>query len=248
MVIDNDVILDGEGDLVVRGRFTVNADVAAELRRMTIREGQDGCIHNLGTLLLSSCTVTEGFGEPSGGIYNEQGDLTVTDSTVSWNQFGGGIYNDQGTVTLINSTITQNEQWGVLNSRGVVTMTNCTVVHVFGSALDGFEGEVRVTGTLLQGSCREPLVTSGDYNIESPGNTCGFDATNDQVDVSEMELWLGTLKDNGGDTFTHLPGATSVAIDVISAEDCKATADQRGIDRPQGPRCDVGSVEVEAGP
>lgn len=254
IVIDKDVVLDGEGDLIIRGHFTVNADVLVELHRMTIREAQGGGlgvgggIYNFGTLSLTNCTVTENSAELGGGIYNDRGDLMVTNSTVSWNEEGGGIYNDQGTVTLINSTVTQNGQWGLSNSRGVVAMTNCTISQPFGSALYSYEGEVNMTGTLLQGSCPEPLVTSGNYNIESPGDTCGLDQADDQVDVSEMKLWLGALKDNGGDTYTHLPGATSAAIDVIPTQDCQTVVDQRGLERPQGLGCDVGSVEVQVSP
>lgn len=121
MVIDSDVVLDGEGDLTIRGHFTVNADVVAELRRMTIREGQGGVlgfggggILNLGTLSLTNCTVTENSQEVGAGIYNDEGDLTLTNSTVSRNHnasVGGGIYNDQGTVTLVNSTLSQRSWW-----------------------------------------------------------------------------------------------------------------------------------------
>ena len=65
-----------------------------------------------------------------------------------------------------------------------------------------------------------------------------------------MDLWLGALKDNGGDTYTRLPGAASVAIDVIDPDNCVdaegelLTNDQRGVARPQVLGCDVGAVEV----
>jgi hypothetical protein len=266
MVIDNDVALDGEGNLTVRGHFTVNAEVVVELRRLTVREGQGGGlgggggIYNFGTLSLSNCTVTQNRGEVGAGIYNDKGNLTLTNSTVSWNLnavLGGGIFNDQGTVMLINSTLSQNDAAtgsGLANSRGTVTMTSCTIAQRFGSSLDSYEGEVTMTATLLQGACSSAFVTSGDFNIESPGNTCGLDGTNDQVGTPEMQLWLGALKDNGGDTYTHVPGPGSVAIDVIPAEQCVTldsvllAADQRGVERPQGLLCDVGSVEVESDP
>ena len=57
--------------------------------------------------------------------------------------------------------------------------------------------------------------SSNGYNIESPGDTCGFDQATDQVNVTTEDLSLGPLADNGGPTETHalLPG--SVAIDWI---------------------------------
>ena len=90
------------------------------------------------------------------------------------------------------------------------------------------------------------------HNIESPGDTCGFDPDGtDQVNVTAEDLKLAPLADNGGPTMTHalLPG--SVAIDVIPEEDCldadgePLTTDQRGEPRPGGTMCDVGAFEVQ---
>jgi hypothetical protein len=110
-----------------------------------------------------------------------------------------------------------------------------------------------VTGSVIDGTCgSETVVTSVGHNIESPGNTCGFDTNKgDQVNVSADELNLGPLQDNGGPTMTHalqtVP-VVSAAIDQIPEADCGVTTDQRGVLRPQGPACDVGAFELEAGP
>jgi hypothetical protein len=59
---------------------------------------------------------------------------------------------------------------------------------------------------------------------------------------------LGPLANNGGPTQTHdlLPG--SAAIDaVLPAGPSGVSTDQRGVLRPQGPSCDIGAFEVEAG-
>jgi hypothetical protein len=101
----------------------------------------------------------------------------------------------------------------------------------------------------MDGDCvteEEGAITSNGYNIESPGDTCGFDPDGaDQVDVSADDLKLGELADNGGPTMTHALGAGSVAIDVIPAEMCEVDTDQRGVTRPQGAMCDVGAFELE---
>src|SRR5690606_35293253 len=55
---------------------------------------------------------------------------------------------------------------------------------------------------------------------------------------------LGPLQDNGGFTRTHLPAPGSAAIDSGDPEHCDGV-DQRGVPRPQGPRCDIGAVEVQ---
>ena len=59
---------------------------------------------------------------------------------------------------------------------------------------------------------------------------------------------LGALAANGGLTQTMLPGAGSPAINAIpigTATLCDGTfkSDQRGVSRPQGSACDIGSVE-----
>ncbi len=108
-------------------------------------------------------------------------------------------------------------------------------------------------GNLLQGTCESEVDSTG-YNIESPGDTCGFDHETDQVNVSTEDLKLGELADNGGPTTTHALGEGSVAIDVIpevqcvDADDQPLTTDQRGIERPQDDACDVGAVEMEVTP
>ena len=95
------------------------------------------------------------------------------------------------------------------------------------------------------------LTASGGNNIESPGNTCGFDQATDQVNVKAEQLNLGPLQDNGGPTQTHALGAGSVAIDPIPEAECvdadgePLTTDQRGEPRPGGTMCDVGAFEVQ---
>jgi len=160
--------------------------------------------------------------------------MTLTNSTVSGNttNYGGAIENE-GTMTLTNSTVSGN-------------------AADFGSAIQNV-GTLTLTNTLVDNDCDGNTV-SGGGNIESPGDTCGFDQPNDRVEVTAEQLNLGPLQDNGGPTMTHalLPG--SVAIDLIPAVDCvdadgePLTADQRGVARPQGDSCDVGAFELEVAP
>jgi len=103
-------------------------------------------------------------------------------------------------------------------------------------------GSLMLSNSLLDGDCEGDLVfaTSNGYNIESPGDTCGFEQGTDQVVPDPM---LGPLQDNGGPTETHalLPG--SPAIDQVPVEGCQVTEDQRGEPRPAGDGCDVGAFE-----
>lgn len=54
---------------------------------------------------------------------------------------------------------------------------------------------------------------------------------------------LGPLQDNSGFTLTQAPGPGSPAIDAGDPTNCSGV-DQRGVARPQGPRCDIGAVEL----
>lgn len=259
--IDNDVTLDGENGLTVVGTFVVSPGVVAELRRLTIDEGccgswnelaAGGAIFNSGTLTLASCTLTRNLGDAGGAIFNDEGVLTLVDSTVSWNttaSAGGALYNNEGTVTITNSTLSNNDAGdggAVYTDGGTVTLIHCTIARGFpANRIANNGGVVTMTGTLLEGTCSLDAVTSGGHNLESPGDTCGLRGTNDQVGVSDGELELGDLQDNGGDTETHAPESGSAAVDVVAEGDCSVAADQRGVTRPQGSRCDVGALEVE---
>ena len=303
IVIDNDVILDGEGNLTVDGDeddrvFSVPEGVVAELRGFLVTGGTSGFQHdggginNQGTLTLTDSTVSGNTAGHGGGIWSK-GTLTLTDSTVSGNtatgtysQGGGGIWHE-GTLTLTNSTVSGNtgDYGGGIVNGGTLTLIHSTVSGntakipgggiynggtamltnstVSGNTADSGGGiynggTLTLTSTLVDGDCElsanpPSSITSNGYNIESPGNTCGFDTNKgDQVNVTAEQLNLGELADNGGPTMTHLPGGgdfgeDSAAIDKISGDACNVTEDQRGQPRPEagGTMCDVGSVEVQ---
>jgi len=144
IVIDNNVILDGEGNLTVDAHhahrvFSVASGVTADLRGMTVTGGratevlgEGGGIYNAGDLTLTNSTVSGNTAYDGGGIHNDsQSMLTVTNSTMSGNSAsrGGGIFS-WGTVTVINSTVSGNAAYsnggGVYNGGGG-TLTNSTV-------------------------------------------------------------------------------------------------------------------------
>jgi hypothetical protein len=321
IVIDNDVILDGQGNLILDGRgVSVTEGVTATLNGVTI-QGTRGAISNRGALTLTNVILTDNGpcccqGCGISVVYSE-GELTMTDSTVSNNTGGTAVIfstgeltmtdsivsdntgsaaiilvtiggdltvtrttiadNDHsdlvgnhstlssagttlieestvsgnsagilasppGAATVINSTFSDNEDFGIA---GNITVVNSTIVGSNAVADRPDENEAPIVrGTVISGAC-EAGVVSGGYNIESPGNICGFDQEGDQVDVTEGQLNLGPLQDNGGPTMTHALGAGSVAIDVIPADMCDVDTDQRGVTRPQGAMCDVGAFEVE---
>jgi len=108
----------------------------------------------------------------------------------------------------------------------VLTVTHSTVSgHTSDENATGiwnFRGTVRVANRLVADGCfaQHRELTSNGYNIESTGDTCGFDLSTDLFNVSAEDLRLGELEDNGGPTKTHALGAGSVAMDVIAEAEC----------------------------
>jgi hypothetical protein len=104
-------------------------------------DGYGGAILNLGTLTVSTCTISNSHAlNEGGGIFND-GILTVHSSTVSGNgaSDGAGMWN-RGTATLVSSTIFNNQALdtspgsyqpdglggGIFND-GTLTLRGCTV-------------------------------------------------------------------------------------------------------------------------
>lgn len=262
IIIDKDVILDGGGDLRLDGDedhrvLEVAEGVTAELRGITVSGGEcagepfdciGSAIANLGTLTLADSTLSNNRGV---ALLNDA-TMTMVNSTMS-NPEGApdGVHNgsDFGTqvpevLTIENSTIDD-----MIQNFGVVTLMHSTVDRVDTQ----FEGSVTIANSIVASCVDMEQPRSGGYNIESPGDTCGFDQPTDQVNVSADDLRLGSLQDNGGLTMTRALGDDSVATNVIPEEDCldaegqRLTTDQRGEPRPEGSggACDVGAFEVQ---
>jgi hypothetical protein len=120
IVVDKNVILDGEGLLSVDGNddhrvFAVANGVSAELARMKVVRGRNqegGGIRNTGTLTLRECEVLENQATGGAGIDN-WGALTLIKTLVSRNRadqgtaWGGGISN-WGSATLLESEVSDN--------------------------------------------------------------------------------------------------------------------------------------------
>jgi CSLREA domain-containing protein len=196
--------------------------------------------------------------------------VTLTKSTVSGNsaRSGGGIVNlgvpDLATktalVTLTNSTVSGNSAsggGGIINSdNGVLTLTNTTVAR--NSAAQEGGGVVNAATLRLRNSLvglnsapvapdlfNDAMVTAR-FSLISIGSGSGVrnGVNGNQVGSPSAPLdpKLGRLADNGGPTRTHALLLRSPAIDAASTPDCPPT-DQRGVLRPQGAACDIGSYE-----
>jgi uncharacterized repeat protein (TIGR01451 family) len=200
---------------------------------------------------ISGNTATVG----GGGIFNN-GTMTVQRSVVDHNQAGSGAGVDHfgGTLSLTNDTLSSNiasDNGGGLYNRGSATLTNVTLSANSASGANtggnifNDEAQLSVRNTIvaysdLDGNCFNSagFLNSLGHNLDS-ANTCGFGAVGDLINTDPL---LGPLQDNGGATWTHALLTGSPAIDAGDNSACPAT-DQRGVPRPQGAVCDIGSYE-----
>ena len=239
------------GDLVV-----VNSVVR---NNYTTEDGGGIAVSYGGDLTLIDSMVLDNRGEDGGGVTGSH--VEVIRSTVANNQAdsweaGGGIFG--GSVTLINSTVTGNSagDGSGVYSRGPLEMVYSTVAGNTGGTqvetetLDGGAvADLTAFGSVVanpsSSNCAIDGATTSTYSYDD-GATCGFVDATDTSNGADPAL--GVLADNGGPTNTMLPAADSPLLDAIPSAACDTThtTDQRGISRPKGTHCDIGSVELVA--
>jgi CSLREA domain-containing protein len=187
----------------------------------------------------------------SGGI---PGSLRIDDSTVI-NPLTGLVFDEASAVTtnIRNVTVTTAGQSGaalnwLITDRGASTVN---VSHLTSSGRNGplLTGPVRIGSSILDVPTTAGPVCSG---LQGTPISLGYNVISDSscvahgTDVVGVSNPLEPLGGYGGPTPTRPPVVGSVAVNLIPAASCTIAADQRGISRPQGPRCDAGAVELEA--
>ena len=173
ILIDNDVILDGGGDLIVDGNddhrvFEVASDTTVDLRGMTITRAKSivGSGVYIGTgadVTLTGCSIsectTDTFGTSAGIRVSEGALLTLIDSTISRNVAfaGGGIgIGLGGTANVLKSTISENvaedDVSGGISVAGRLTLTNSTLSGNSPGAISvSANGSTTLTSTTVDG-------------------------------------------------------------------------------------------------
>lgn len=224
-----------------------------------------------GSMTITDTTVsgnTATDDSPGGGgiLNNSSGPMTIIESTISGNTSdgpGGGINNNSsGTLTITNSTISGNsstdpktgEGGGVYRgSSGPVTLTNVTVIGnsappgqgggIFNNRLDSPITLLRsIVANSVGGNCGGVILSLGN-NLSSDA-TCNLVAAGDLPNTNPL---VAPLASNGGPTQTHALLAGSPAINAGGAGCPPPGTDQRGVTRPQGAACEIGSFECQAG-
>lgn len=194
-----------------------------------------------------------------GGLYlyaASTGTWLIRNSTLSGNKLtsttgaGGAISlntNAAGTnnLTVQNSTIAFNAA-GASGTGGGIRAT--------GKSLTSIESSIVSNNTATSGVDLSNSSSTNKFSAKNSaiGSTAGASSfTNQGGNLIGQNLLLGALQDNGGATFTHLPGAGSPVIDVGS-NPTGLPNDQRGLarvfDDPSmsgAGLIDIGAVEVQ---
>ena len=236
-----------------------------DAERITVEDnvaGSGAGISNWGNASVSAATISGNQATTGGGIQNHSiGIMTLDSATVSYNEsvIGGGIYNF-GQLELINSTISNNAatKGAGIDSRGILRSVNSTINGNVARERGGLvvrpivpnEG-VAISNTILAGNTASQapdcmgVVSSFGHNLVGIDSGCDLVATDGDLigtTARPIDAKLGRLSIDGGQTATNalLPG--SPAIDAAASSACPPV-DQRGVERPRGSLCDIGSYE-----
>jgi predicted outer membrane repeat protein len=203
-----------------------------------------------------------------GGVCTNFGTITVRNTTVSGNSvrgqvstngpgIGGGLMiSNADAVSITNSTISGNRAFGGNNEAlggGLLILGNGQPFQIVHSTItqnqsDAFGGAIhsQANGILANTIVSSNTAPGGQQcfaQLTNGGGAMQFPDSNPRCAnaIAVANPLLGALANNGGFTQTHLPQGGSPLVNAVG---CPISIDQRGVARPQGPACDVGSVEV----
>jgi hypothetical protein len=175
-----------------------------------------------GDLTLNRVTLRGGFlvGRTGGGLFNQGGMVTLTQSTVTENgasEGGGGLFNQGGTVTLTQSTVARNSAFGggggLGNRGGTMTLRqslvdeNTSRVGVGGLSHTG--GTLTITHSRLSGNATingEGGIFAGAGTVtltqstitDNAGSTTGGIATNADTVITDSAVLSNIGQDGAG--------------------------------------------------
>lgn len=234
-----EVPIDGSGPLGDESFIAVRESTLE--RNVVEADGDDvaaagGAIYGTGILLEKSLVAWntvkawKSSTRPSGGavaLALDGSDSLFDNSTLASNFVvgdrgeGGAIDAGVGTLRIVSSTVAEN----VAGSGSALHESASASVGVTASSISG-------PSNLCSGG-----ITIGSHVVATDASCAGASVVAD--------VGLGALSDNGGPTETMEPLPVSPLSDAIPVGDALcAGSDQRGVDRPIGPACDVGAVET----
>ncbi len=172
--------------------------------------------------------------------------------TTNHARYGGALYHQiqsgSGSLSLTNSTFHANIS---LFGGGAIAEIGIGGGPLIGVANSIFWGDTGPAGNEELIVVADVLPQFANSIVMGSGGSASWDSAFgvDKGGNLDSNPLLGPLQNNGGATPTFLPGIGSPAIDSGADIVCIAGPadghDQRGVPRPQGAHCDIGSVEVQ---
>ncbi|MEO1519462.1 MAG: right-handed parallel beta-helix repeat-containing protein [Cyanobacteria bacterium J06633_2] len=127
--------------VVLDSLIVTNGDVPSDATISDRRNAGGGIFNRENLTVRNSRLVNNASAGGGGGIFNDDGVVTVLSSTISGNttqRVGGGIFNNDGSVIVRDSTISGNISvdggGGLFNTGGTLTVNNSTIAN--NSAVD----------------------------------------------------------------------------------------------------------------
>ncbi len=251
-------LIDGGGGIATGGNLTldfctvsmnshdgiVSTDASAVVVRDSLISGNNsgssgGGIHCAGASLDVERSLIAGnqANNQGGGLFIGCG-ATITNTTISGNMTaqGGAAYVAVGSLDLLNDTIVDNN--GGAGDTGGIDASPSTTVTLQSTIL------ARNFAGTMGSNCNTALSSRGDNLTNGACSECALSSSTG--DICGVDPGLAALADNGGPTQSYLPNAGGPAIDHAAGPlgGCPPV-DQRGLPRPVGGGCDIGSVEVQ---
>lgn len=234
---DGGAILNATG-----GNLTLRRTVFAD----NVNSGRhSGAVENEGTsMVVDHSSFIHNTTALDGGAISDDGDgMVVTNSTFSGNiaqNNGGALWNgDKDKIS--SSTFAGNH----------AAKNGGAFEHAPLQIADSIIAGNTITASNTPSNCSDPVAPTADkgFNLQFGDATCALVAATDVTGDPK----LGTAQDNGAGLPTQALGSGSAAIDKGTCTDPNAasaviTTDERGVPRPQGPKCDIGAFESDTVP
>ncbi len=203
--LSNNMAMDSAGG-AVGAKDDSNITISGSTLSNNFAGGGGGAIrlYNNCILTMSNSTLSGNTAEGGGAIVvKDSSEFNISNSTISGNSdsgYGGAIY-------LYNSDI------GILNHVTITNNISASGLQAIGTN-DALNTEINVSNSIISGNGSgkefEAIRTLG-HNLLGDGTLLNAAEASDTVDVDDP--LLDTLAYNGGNTPTHLPLETSLAIE-----------------------------------
>jgi CSLREA domain-containing protein len=170
-----------------------------------------------GYLTLNGITIQNGkagsgFG---GGIYNNEGALTINECSISGNiASGGAIFNNEGTTTITNSFISNNSAGTILNAGGIYNSYGALTIS--GSTFynnSGYNG-----GGIFNIGSGSVTVTNSTFSANTAENRGGgiMNFSDGSLTLNHSTFFGNSAGDSGGGIYINTSGKLYYSNTIIA--------------------------------